>query len=67
MLKSVLGVKRQSSNMASRLEWNMNPMLIFSSCLMYNYYMRLLKIKQNRILYSAFTANQDLSQENSTC
>ena len=37
MLKCILGVKRQSSNMASRLECNRSPMLIFSLCLMYNY------------------------------
>ena len=42
-------------------------MLIFSLCLMYNYYMRLVKINRDRILYSAFTTDQDLSQENSKC
>ena len=40
-------------------------MLIFSLCLMYNYYMRLVKINRDRILYSAFTTDQDLAQENS--
>ena len=42
-------------------------MLIFSLCLMYNYYMRLVKINRDRILYSAFTTDQDLAQENSKC
>ena len=60
MLKCILGVKRQSSNMASRLECNRSPMLIFSLCLMYNYYMRLVNINRDRILYSAFTTDQDL-------
>jgi hypothetical protein len=36
-------------------------MLIFSLCLMYNYYMRLVKIDRDRILYSAFTTDQDLA------
>ena len=67
MLKCILGVKRQSSNMASRLECNRSPMLIFSLCLMYNYYIRLVKINRDRILYSAFTTDQDLAQENSKC
>ena len=56
MLKCILGVKRQSSNM-----------LIFSLCLMHNYYMRLVKINRDRILYSAFTADQDLVKKNSKC
>ena len=67
MFKCIPGVKRQSSNMASRLECNRSPMLIFSLCLMYNYYMRLVKINRDRILYSAFTTDQDLAQENSKC
>jgi hypothetical protein len=67
MLKYILGVKRQSSNMAGRLEYNRSPMLIFSLCLMYNYYMRLVRINRDRILYSAFTADQDLVKKNSKC
>ena len=42
-------------------------MLIFSLCLMYNNYMRLVKINRDRILCSAFTTDQDLAQENSKC
>ena len=42
-------------------------MLIFSLCLMYNYYMRLVKINRDRLLYSTFTTDQDLAQENSKC
>jgi hypothetical protein len=42
---------------------NRSPMLIFSLCLMYNYYMRLVKINRDRILCSAFTTDQDLAQE----
>jgi hypothetical protein len=61
MLKCILGVKRQLSNMASRLECNRSPMLIFSLCLMYNYYMRLVKINRDRILYSSSTTDQDLA------
>jgi hypothetical protein len=34
---------------------------------MYNYYMKLVKINRDRILYSAFTTDQDLAQENSKC
>jgi hypothetical protein len=67
MLKCILGVKRQSSNMVSRLEYNRSPMLIFSLCLMYNYYMKLVRINRDRILYSAFTTDQDLAQDNSQC
>lgn len=43
-------------------------MLISDSlCLMYNKYMRLLKVNRGKILYSAFTADQELSNENSKC
>ena len=30
-------------------------------------YMRLVKINRDRVLYSAFTTDQDLAQENSKC
>ena len=53
MLKCILGVKRQSSNMASRLECNRSPMLIFSLCLMYNYYTKLVKKRILRVLHIA--------------
>ena len=65
MIKCVLGVKRQSSNMACRLECNRIPTLISSMTIMYNYYLRFLKMDQNRTLYKAFVTDQTLFQENS--
>ena len=44
-----------------------SPYLMTVFCLLYNYYMRLVKINRDRILYSAFTIDQDLAQENSKC
>jgi hypothetical protein len=32
-----------------------------------SHYMKLVKINRDRILYSAFTTDQDLAQENSKC
>ena len=60
MLKSILGVKRQASNMACRLECNREPITIFVLSQMYKYYQRLSKLNENRILYSAYLTDCEL-------
>ena len=58
--KSVLGITRNSSNLASRCEMGRNPIVLFAIKLMFKYYERLRTLPTNRLLSKAFQTDQDL-------
>ena len=65
MLKTILGVKRQTSNLACRLECKKEPVLIYIMSQMYKFYYRLAKLDNNRILYNAYLTDCRMYQEKS--
>ena len=67
MLKNILGISRQASNLASRTECNRNPVMIFALTQMFKYYLRLKNLDNQRILHSAYRTDQDLYDNNSVC
>ena len=65
MLKQVLGVNRYTSNLAVRLECCRSPIILFCISMMYNYFIRIRDMPNNRILHSAFITDQELFKDKS--
>ena len=65
MLKTILGVKRQTSNLACRLECKREPEQIYIMSQMYKFYYRLAKLDNKRILYNAHLTDCRMYQEKS--
>ena len=60
MCKIILGVRRNSSNLASRNETGRLPTLLFIFIQMFKFYKRCLNLPTDRLLYCAFKEDQDL-------
>ena len=58
--KSVLGINRNSSNLASQCEMGGTPIVLFVIKLMFKCYERLKTLPNNRLLSKAFQTDQDL-------
>jgi hypothetical protein len=64
MLKTVLGVRKQTSNFACRLETCREPITIYILTMIHKYYKRISNIDDKRILHSAFITDCKLYNDN---
>jgi hypothetical protein len=64
MLKTVLGVRKQTSKFACRLETCREPIIIYILTMIYKYYKRISNIDVKRILHSAFITDCKLYNDN---
>lgn len=61
-LKCILGVRRQYSNIACRLECKREPILVSCLTALFKYYIRLTTLDHDRLLYSAFETDKKYLQ-----